>query len=55
MKRTVHVIFADGNSLYSTVNGTVEEITKYYLGNWFNLGRGDEDNMVKCINLIFLD
>ena len=52
---SVKVTFADDNYLYSTVNGTRETITKYYLGQTFNLGDGNGgDCMVKCVKVEFL-
>ena len=50
--KTVKVIFEDSKYNYSTsVNGQVsdEDIRKYFVGVWLNLGSGENDNMQKCI------
>lgn len=53
-RRTVKVTFEDGNCLTTGINGTVEEIRKYYVGNIFNLGTV-EDRMVKATGIEFLE
>lgn len=47
----VKVTFSDGDTLTTSINGTLESAGAYYIGNWFNLGpRGDqEDYMVKAV------
>ena len=47
---TVKCTFSDGNTITTDINGTIEEVKKYYLNNWFNLGVVDDD-MQKCINV----
>lgn len=55
-RHTVNVTFDNGNSLTTDINGTREEITKYYLGNTFNLGDGNGgDLLTKAINVEFLN
>lgn len=49
---TVSVHFEDGNILVSSINGTFEEASKYYLNNKFNFGDTEahpEDKMVGVI------
>ena len=56
--RYVRVIFEDGNTLETNINGTNESIRKYYIGESFNFGDREEhpaDKMVKAINVVFLD
>ena len=36
--RTVTVTFTDGDTLTTSINGTDQEITAYYLNHTFNLG-----------------
>lgn len=43
--------FADGNSLKTELNGNIEDARAYYLGNTFNIGAGEGDNLVKCISV----
>lgn len=50
----IKVIFESGNSLYTRINGTVDEIESYYLGQYFNMGHGS-DRMEKCVKIVFLD
>lgn len=52
--RNVKVIFQDGNSLVTKVNGTEQEIKEYYIGNYFNMGTVYGD-MQKAISVEFLD
>jgi hypothetical protein len=49
------VTFLNGDSLVTSINGTQEEIEKYYLGNSFNLGCGEKDRMTIAIKVEFLD
>lgn len=53
--RTIKVHFSDGNSLVTAINGTRDEIEKYYLGKYFNLGDGEKDKMEKAIRIEFLN
>ena len=57
MKRlkTAHVKFEDSKYNYSTsVNGSLtdSEIKDYFVGEWFNLGHADNDNIQLCIDCI---
>lgn len=53
-KRTVKVIFEDGNSYVTSINGTVDEITNFYVGNIFNLGTIGDD-LVEAVGIEFLE
>lgn len=53
--RSVKVIYANGDSLVTDINGTKSEIEKYYIGRSFNLGRGEHDHITKAVKVIFLD
>jgi len=49
--KTAHVKFANPKYNYSTsVNGKLsdEEVRKYFLNQWFNMGH-IEDDMQKCV------
>jgi lipocalin len=41
------ITFANGDYLVTSLNGTYKDAVEYYLGNYFNIGRV-EDNMQKC-------
>ena len=50
--KTVKVVFEDGNSLTTDINGTDEEIRQYYIGQSFEF---DENKpMVKAVSVEFL-
>lgn len=53
--KTIRVSYSNGDFLVTSINGTKEEIEKYYLGNFFNIGRGESDKMEKAIKVEFLD
>lgn len=49
--KTVAVMFKDTKYNYTTsVNAKVsfDEIVSYFVGQWFNVGTGEEDNMQQC-------
>jgi hypothetical protein len=52
--RFVTAFFPDGNTINTSINGTVPQIIKYYLHNYFNLGTVD-DNMQLCVGLIITE
>lgn len=52
-RRTVKVTFKDGDTRTTEINGTVQEIADYYIGNVFNLG-DVEDRMVEATMIEFL-
>ena len=49
----VKVTFADGDSLVTRINATLEEARRYYVGQRFNLApRGSsEDRMVEAVSV----
>ncbi len=51
--KTIKVIFENGNSLTTRINGTEDEIKAYYVGKVFNLGCV-EDDLQKVIGVEFL-
>jgi len=53
--KTIKVTFSGGNSLVTSINGTQEEIEKYYLGNSFNIGDGEKDRIERAVKVEFLD
>jgi len=56
--RTVKVMFANGNSLITDINGTRAEVLAYYVGQWFNLGpstEGSDDDMQRAVSVEFLE
>jgi hypothetical protein len=50
-KVTVKVTFEDGNYLVTDINTDLEGAKKYYLGKEFNVGFGEEDNMIKAVKV----
>ena len=53
--KTVEVIFSNGNTLITDINGSDEQIRAYYIGKVFNFGDTDtcpNDVLVKCIDII---
>jgi hypothetical protein len=53
--RAIRVTFSDGDSVETSINGTDEEIKRYYLGQQFNVGSGGEDRMVTATAVEFLN
>ena len=53
-KIAVKVIFANGNSLKTEINGTLQDAKKYYLNKVFNIGQCDKDIMSRAIDVIEL-
>jgi hypothetical protein len=54
MFKTAFVKFSEWKYNYHTnINGRLsdEEIKKYFIGQWFNLGSGDVDNMQLCTDV----
>ncbi len=57
MDHVIKVTFEDGNHLVTEINGTQEEIRRYYIGTKFQFGDTEEcprDKMVKAVNVEFL-
>jgi hypothetical protein len=55
--KTIKVTFEDGNTIITSINGTVFEILSYYIGRYFQFGDTKEypgDKMVKAIKVEFL-
>jgi hypothetical protein len=55
--RTIKVTFSDGNTVTTSINGTDEEIRRYYLGQPFNFGDTDshpKDNVQTAVAVEFL-
>ena len=48
------VTFANGDAITTPINGTREEIAKYYYGHYFNIG-SVTDNVQKAVKVEFLD
>lgn len=54
--RYIRVMFEDGDSLETSINGTDAEIRAYYEGQMFNRGDGrGGDQMVRAVKVEFLD
>jgi len=53
--KSIKVTFDNGETLETSINGTNEEIEKYYLGQTFNLGNGPNDLMAKAVKVEFLN
>lgn len=53
--REIQVHFENGDFLITSINGTNEEILKYYIGQSFNMGTGGNDLMTKAVKVDFLD
>ena len=49
----IKVILENGESFFSKVSGTKEDIEKYYVGSVFNVGVVNDD-MQKCVRVEFL-
>ena len=47
--------FEGGKTLDTEINGTEEEITRYYKDNQFNLGVAGNDDMRTAVGVEFLD
>ena len=54
MTDTIKVTFDNGDVITTDFNANVsrEEMAKYYMGNWFNLGVEDDD-MHKAVKVEF--
>ena len=48
--KTFKVIFDNGDSLITGLNGSLEDARNYYLGTIFNLGIVDDD-MHRCVSV----
>lgn len=48
--RVAKVSLDDGSNYETNINGTDEDIQRYFIGQWFNFGI-DCDLMRKCVNV----
>lgn len=53
--RTIKVTFEDGDTIITNINGTDAEIRAYYLGNEFNIGNGEKDNVQMAVKIEYLN
>ena len=51
--RHIRITYTNGQSIETEINGTTEDIERYYLGKTFNLG-AYEDNMQIAVRVEFL-
>jgi hypothetical protein len=51
--KTIKVTFSNSDSLVTSINGTPEEISSYYIGQTFNLGV-ESDLLVRAVSVEFL-
>lgn len=47
----VKCTYADGDTIKTGFNGTIDQAEKYFLGNIFNIGSGVKDNLQKCVEV----
>lgn len=52
--RHIRVTYSNGDQVQTQINGSTEDIERYYLGKVFNLGTV-EDNMQIALRVEFLD
>ena len=52
--RPIKITYADGQVLHTQINGSKQEVIEYYVGRIFNVGRGPNDYLVKCVKVEFL-
>lgn len=53
MKHEIKIVLENDDFFYTKVNGTKEDIEKYYVGTVFNIGTVT-DNMQKCVKIEFI-
>lgn len=51
--RSIRVTYENGDYTDTQINGTEDEIRRYYLGNIFNVGIGPEDNLLRAVKIEF--
>ncbi len=54
-RHTVKVVFNGGAIITTEINGTTDSVVVYYIGNWFNVGSGELDDMQKAVTISFWD
>lgn len=52
MRHSIKVTYSNGNEVLTAINGTEDEINRYYIGQWFNFGV-DGDDMQQAISVDF--
>lgn len=52
--RHIKITYSNGDHTYTRINGSTEDIERYYLGKVFNLGAVG-DNMQIALRVEFLD
>lgn len=52
---TVRCTYGNGDIVVTRINATLDEARAYFLGNWFNIGSGPEDNMQQCVKVERID
>lgn len=52
--KAIKVLFSNGNSINTNINGSEQEIVNYYCGQMFNLGYGEHDRMARALIVIFI-
>lgn len=51
--KTAKVIYANGNVITTSINGTDDEIREYFaIGRKFNIGNGEQDDLQSVIGLV---
>lgn len=53
-RKYIRITWSDGNTTETEINGTEEEIRRYYIGQHFNVGRGEHDHVVTGKKVEFL-
>lgn len=53
--RTIKVTFDRGNTITTSINGTPDEIRKYYIGKSFTFGDDETEWTEKAVMVEFLD
>lgn len=52
---TVKVLYDNGDSVVTSINGTRSDIQAYYIGQTFNIGAGDQDLLAVGVDVVFYD
>lgn len=47
---TVKCTYSNGQTITTSMNGSLETANSYFVGQWFNLG-SIEDNMQQCVKV----
>jgi hypothetical protein len=56
MKHFVKVHFSNNDYIETWINGSKETVTNYYkIGNYFNIGLGENDNLQQVTKLEILE